>query len=122
YKGGEEMIEEQPWSGTDKQKWQGKHVRVEYWSKLTGSSSYVQEGDYGVDRQRRFPHLFFNGPYNQYGYDAGLDNEVKQDIDGYWKYRLRVEFPAQGQFNVWGMNPDGEPDQSFVFGDLDADG
>ncbi|KAL3447555.1 hypothetical protein BJX65DRAFT_92734 [Aspergillus insuetus] len=122
YNGGEEMIEELPWSGTDKQKWQGKHVRVEYWSKLTGSSSYVQEGDYGVDRQRRFPHLFFNGPYNEYGYDAGLDNEVKQDSDGYWKYRLRVEFPAQGQFNVWGMNPDGEPDQSFVFGDLDADG
>ncbi|KAL4807069.1 hypothetical protein BDV18DRAFT_136820 [Aspergillus unguis] len=122
YHGGNETIDELPWSGTDKQKWSGKHVRVEYWSKLTGSSSYVQEGDTDTDRRRRFPHLFFNGPYNQYGYDAGLDNEVKQDTDGYWKYRLRVEYPAQGQFNVWGMNPDGQPDQSFVFGDVDSDG
>lgn len=122
YKGGEDVIEELPWSGTDKQKWKGNHVRVEYWSKLTGSSSYVQEGDYGTHHPRRFPHLFFNGPYNQYGYDAGLDNEVKQDSDGYWKYRLRVEYPAQGQFNVWGMNPDGQPDQSYVFGDVDSDG
>ncbi|KAL4979952.1 hypothetical protein BDW66DRAFT_147863 [Aspergillus desertorum] len=122
YKGGDDIIEELPWSGTDKQKWNGKHVRVEYWSKLTGSSSYVQEGDYDTKHQRRFPHLFFNGPYNQDGYDAGLDNEVKQDSDGYWKYRLRVEFPAQGQLNVWGINPDGKLDQSFVFGDLDSDG
>ncbi|KAL4964121.1 alpha-1,3-glucan synthase Ags2 [Aspergillus stella-maris] len=121
YKNGDVMIEELPWSGTNKQKWSGKHVRVEYWSKLTGSSSYVQEGD--IDsKPRRFPHLFFNGPYNQYGYDAGLDNEAKQGSDGYWKFKLRTEFPAQGQFNVWGMNPDGEPDQSFVFGDLDSDG
>ncbi|KAL4939530.1 hypothetical protein BDV06DRAFT_224955 [Aspergillus oleicola] len=120
--GGDVMIEEQPWSGTNKQKWSGKHVRVEYWSKLTGSSSYVQEGDVGSNHARRFPHLFFNGPYNQYGYDAGLDNEAKQDSDGYWKFKLRTEFPVQGQFNVWGMNPDGEPDQSFVFGDLDSDG
>ncbi|KAL4797044.1 hypothetical protein BDV19DRAFT_397901 [Aspergillus venezuelensis] len=121
YRNGDVMIEELPWSGTNKQKWSGKHVRVEYWSKLTGSSSYVQEGD--IDsKPRRFPHLFFNGPYNQYGYDAGLDNEAKQGSDGYWKFKLRTEFPAQGQFNVWGMNPDGEPDQSFVFGDLDSDG
>ncbi|KAL3470643.1 hypothetical protein BJX99DRAFT_264045 [Aspergillus californicus] len=122
YKGGDETIDELPWSGTEKQEWEGKHVRVEYWNKLTGSSAYVQEGDYGSTRQRRFPHLFFNGPYNQYGYDSGLDNEVKQNDDGYWKYRVRAEFPAQGQFNVWGTNPDGEPDQSFVFGDLDSDG
>jgi alpha-1,3-glucan synthase len=26
------------------------------------------------------------------------------------------------QLNVWGMNPDGKPDESFVFGDLDNDG
>ena len=26
------------------------------------------------------------------------------------------------QLNVWGINPDGKPDESFVFGDLDNDG
>lgn len=122
YNGGNETIEELPWSGTDEQRWTGNHVRVEYWSKMTGSSSYVQEGDADMTGPRRFPHMYFNGPYNQYGFDAGLDNEVMQDTDGYWKYRLHVEYPAQGQFNVWGINPDGQPDQSFVYGDLNADG
>ncbi|KAF5863173.1 Cell wall alpha-1,3-glucan synthase ags1 [Aspergillus alliaceus] len=122
YHGGSDTIEELPWSGTDKQKWQGKHVRVEYWNKLSGSSDYAQEGDFGYDRPRRFPHLFFNGPFNQYGYDAGLDNVVKLDSDGIWKFRLMAEFPVQGQFNVWGMNPDGRPDQSYVLGDIDNDG
>ncbi|KAE8351049.1 hypothetical protein BDV28DRAFT_162594 [Aspergillus coremiiformis] len=122
YHGGNDTIEELPWSGTDVQKWQGKHVRVEYWNKLTGSSDYAQEGDSGYDRPRRFPHLFFNGPFNQYGYDAGLDNVVKQDSDGLWKFRFLAELPAQGQFNVWGMNPDGQPDESYVFGDIDNDG
>ncbi|CAK47606.1 CAZyme family GH13 [Aspergillus niger] len=123
YTGGNVSIEELPWSGTEKQKWQGKHVRVEYWSQLTGSSDYVQEGDYDWNGpRRRFPHFFFDGPYNQYGYDAGLDNVVKQDSEGYWNFRVVAEYPAQGQFNVWGMDPNGKPDESFVFGDVDGDG
>ena len=121
YHGGTDAIEELPWSGTDKQKWQGKHVKVEYWSKLSGSSDYVQEGDVGYDRPRRFPHLYFNGPYNQFGYDAGLDNNVYQDKDGFWSRKFMAEYPAQAQYNVWGMNPDGEPDQSWVYGDVDGD-
>ncbi|KAL4897915.1 hypothetical protein BDV59DRAFT_198175 [Aspergillus ambiguus] len=122
YKGGNDTIEELPWSGTKKQRWQGKHVRVEYWNKLTGSSDYVQEGDYDYNGRRRFPHLFFNGPFNQYGFDAGLNNVMKQDSDGFWTFRFMSDFPAQGQFNVWGMNPDGQPDQTFVYGDVDGDG
>lgn len=123
YKGGNETIEEGEWSGTRQQEWEGKHVRVEYWNKMTGSSDYVQEGDYGWDKnyKRRFPHLFFNGPHNKYGYDAGLDNVVKQDGEGMWQFRFMAEWPAQGQINVWGINPDGKPDQSYVFGDADGD-
>ncbi|PYH95993.1 hypothetical protein BO71DRAFT_472854 [Aspergillus ellipticus CBS 707.79] len=123
YTGGNDTIDELPWSGTDKQKWKGQHVRVEYWSRLTGSSDYVQEGDYDWNGPtRRFPHLFFNGPYNQYGFDAGLNNVVKQDDEGYWNFRVVAEYPAQGQFNVWGMDPNGQPDESYVFGDVDGDG
>lgn len=124
YHGGNQSIREQHWSGTKQQRWKGKHVRVEYWSHLTGSSDYFQEGD-GPDWNshipRRFPHIFFNGPFNEYGYDAGLANVVKQDSDGIWQFRFMAEWPAQGQLNVWGINPDGKPDQSFIFGDADGD-
>ncbi|RDH26749.1 hypothetical protein BDQ94DRAFT_164227 [Aspergillus welwitschiae] len=113
YRGGNDTIQTLKWSGTKKQKWDGYHVRVEYWSRWTGSSDYVP---------RRFPYIFFNGPYNQYGYDAGLENEVKLDTtDGFWKYHFISEWPAVGQLNVWGMNPDGKPDQSWVLGDVDGD-
>ncbi|KAL2820139.1 hypothetical protein BDW59DRAFT_150966 [Aspergillus cavernicola] len=124
YKGGNATIDAVEWSGTKKQAWDGNHVRVEYWSRWTGSSSYVQEGDasWSGKGQRRFPHIFFNGPYNQYGFDAGLNNEIKLDPnDGYWKYHFSSEWPAVGQLNIWGMNPDGQPDQSWVLGDGDGD-
>ncbi|KAJ5363053.1 3-isopropylmalate dehydratase [Penicillium brevicompactum] len=101
-----------------------KSCSVEYWSRLTGSSDYVQEGDgvhWNPDVQRRFPHLFFNGPFNKYGFDAGLDNVVRQDSDGIWKFRFMAEWPAQGQLNVWRMNPDNQPDQSYIYGDSNGD-
>ncbi|KAL4788597.1 hypothetical protein BJX76DRAFT_353043 [Aspergillus varians] len=124
YKGGNITIDQLEWSGTKKQEWKGHHVRVEYWSRWTGSSDYVQEGDSGWKSQvpRRFPHIFFNGPFNQYGYDAGLDNEIKLDtVDGYWKYHFTAEWPTVGQLNIWGMNPDKKPDQSMVLGDINGD-
>lgn len=124
YTGGNDTIESLPWSGTKKQDWEGHHMRVEYWSSLTGSSDYVQEGDanWKSDVPRRYPHVFFNGPYNQYGYDGGLDNVIELDTtDGFWKYHFTSEWPAVGQLNVWGVNPDGKPDQSWVLGDADGD-
>lgn len=124
YQGGNHTIKEQHWSGTKEQEWKGKHVRVEYWSRFTGSSDYLQEGDcpsWNPAIPRRFPHLFFNGPFNEYGYDAGLANVVKQDSDSIWKFHFMAEWPTQGQLNVWGINPDGHPDQSYIFGDFDGD-
>ncbi|KAJ5682035.1 uncharacterized protein N7477_001975 [Penicillium maclennaniae] len=124
YKGGNNTIETLPWSGTKKQAWDGDHVRVEYWSRWTGSSDYVQQGDtnWKSGVTRRFPHAFFNGPYNEYGYDSGLDNTIRLDEDsGYWKYHFTSEWPAVGQLNIWGVNPDGTPDQSWVLGDADGD-
>ena len=124
YQGGNTTLAKQPWSGTKRQAWPDQHVIVEYHSRMTGSSDHVQHADLG--RQdlppRRFPHLFWQGPYNQFGFDAGLNNEIVLDNkDGLWKFNFMTEWPAIAQVNVWGMNPDGQPDQTGVLGDIDGD-
>ncbi|KAI4100361.1 MAG: hypothetical protein LQ339_005534 [Xanthoria mediterranea] len=123
YPGGNTTLEKQAWSGTKNQEWPGEHVIVQYWNRMTGSSDHIQRGDLG--RQdlpaRRFPHLFWQGPYNQYGFDAGIDNEIRLHDDGLWKFHFMTEWPAIAQVNVWGINPDGQPDQTGVYGDVDGD-
>lgn len=69
----------------------------------------------------KVPHLFWQGPYNQYGFDAGIDNEIRLHDDGLWKFHFMTEWPAIAQVNVWGINPDGQPDQTGVYGDVDGD-
>ncbi|KAL3474030.1 hypothetical protein BJX99DRAFT_232288 [Aspergillus californicus] len=116
YAGGNTTID-----GETEGSWKGTHIRVQYFSRLTGSSSYTQEGDYDWEDNaaRRFPHLWFNGPYNQYGYDAGLDSEVRYDAKkGRWLYDFVYEWPAVGQLNVWGKDSDGVPDTREVYGDV----
>jgi alpha-1,3-glucan synthase len=115
-------ISEQSWSGTKAQEWKGSHVMVQYWSRLLGSSSFLQHGDVDFEHERRFPHLFGNGPFNQFGFDAGLRNTFSFNTGGTWSWHFMNEWPATLQLNVWGMNPDGQPDQSFVYGDIDGDG
>lgn len=89
----------------------------------TGSSDHIQHGD--LDRgelpPRRWPHVFAQGPWNQYGYDGGLPNEVALGTDGLWKYKLMAEWPNKLVLNVWGMNPDGAPDKTQSLGDVDGD-
>ena len=124
YTGGDVEIYEQAWSGTKLQAWKGTHIRVEYFSRLAGSADHIQEGD--VDRKtlRRFPHLFLNGPYNLYGYDAGLNNRMELTDNATWSHHFMTEWHDEGtlaQINVWGINPDGDPDQTQVFGDVDGD-
>ena len=125
YEGGITEIKEQKWSGTKLQAWKGTHVRCEYFSRLGGSSDHIQESDIGKSvKQRRFPHMFLNGPYNQYGYDAGLNNKMSLSGDNEWSHHWMVEWSNNGtlaQINVWGMNPDGKPDQTMIMGDADGD-
>lgn len=116
-------IKKQSWSGTSAQEWKGEHVIVQYFSKLLGSSSYVQQGDLNFDSgARRFPHIFASGPFNEYGYDAGIDNKMKHQADSMWHWHYMEEWPAHLQLSIWGINPDGQPDQSFIYGDIDSDG
>jgi alpha-1,3-glucan synthase len=72
---------------------------------------------------RRYPHLFAEGPFNKFGFDQGLKNDFYLDPhDGIWKFYLMAEWPSTLQVNVWGTNPDGQLDQTMVFGDIDNDG
>ncbi|KAF2462832.1 uncharacterized protein BDR25DRAFT_298919 [Lindgomyces ingoldianus] len=123
YKGGNTSLAKQPWSGTKRQKWEGDHVVLQYWNRITGSSDHVQHADANWrGPSRRFPHLFAHGSFNEFGFDSGLDNSFRQDNDGKWKFHLMTEWPSTIQVNVWGLNPDGRPDAGFVMGDIDNDG
>lgn len=123
--GGNTTLAPKVWSGTSLQAWSGEHVIVEYWSRLSGSSAHVQHGDVwtgATSTPRRFPHFFLHGLFNQYGFDAGYKNEMAQDPkDGRWKFNFMGEWPIQVALNAWGMNPDGQPDQTRVYGDIDGD-
>jgi alpha-1,3-glucan synthase len=121
YEGGNTSVTIPTFTGTSKQAWKGTHIRVQYFSRLTGSSDYIQEGDYDWKEgsARRFPNLWFNGPYNQYGYDAGLDNRMQFDSKtSRWNYDFVYEWPAVGQLNAWGIDPSGLPDNTEVYGDV----
>jgi alpha-1,3-glucan synthase len=123
YYGGNSIVTTQPWSGTASQKWEGEHIILQYHSQLAGSSDFIQHGDL-QDKDspaRRFPHLFANGAFNRYGLDMGLVNAFSQTSTGQWTYNLMTEWPTNVQANVWGINPDGQPDRGFVFGDVDGD-
>ncbi|KAK4539476.1 hypothetical protein LTR36_010912 [Oleoguttula mirabilis] len=124
YAGGSTTIAELPWSGTHRQKWSGDHVILQYWSKLGGSSDHIQHADanWSDKPPRRFPHLFAQGPYNLHGFDGGLPTLFQQDKStAISKFHLSTEWPTTLQVSVWGVNPDGKPDQTFVYGDVDGD-
>ncbi|KAL8855438.1 MAG: hypothetical protein Q9178_007906 [Gyalolechia marmorata] len=123
YLGGIHALEEEPWSGTQAQSWTGHHVMVQYWSRILGSSDYIQQGDLAPDvTVRRYPHLFVHGPCNNFGYDQGLQQAMNQDREGIWTFDFMTEWPTTFQLNAWGINPDGTPDKTRVFGDPDGDG
>ena len=70
---------------------------------------------------RRWPHAFVMGPFNSWGFDAGIANEMTINQDGQWTFNFMAPWPAFLQVNLWGINPDGKPDQTFVYGDVDGD-
>jgi len=123
--GGNTTLNTTQWSGTKAQEWKGQHVTVQYWSSLAGSSSHVQQGDIelpdGYPSTRRWPHVFMMGPFNLFGFDAGIENAMTLTSTGDWIYDFMADWPAIIQANIWGINPDGKPDQSYVYGDVDGD-
>lgn len=128
-------LEDQAWSGTSRQAWDGEHVVVQYWSRLASSSDHVQhgdlvQGDQASHKPRRWPHAFILGSWNEWGYDDGLANNMRlthptiddgNSTGSNWAFDLEAEWPTQIQVNVWGMNPNGLPDKTAQFGDVDGD-
>ncbi|KAK3331221.1 putative cell wall alpha-1, 3-glucan synthase [Apodospora peruviana] len=122
YTGGKTPIDLLPWSGTKRQEWSDDHVQVQYWSKMLGSSSFMQAGDSVPQKARRFPHVFAHGTFNKFGFDGGIKNAMSLTADGEWEVHLMDEWPTNFQLNIWGINPDSKPDAGFVYGDVDGDG
>ncbi|EFQ35820.1 alpha amylase [Colletotrichum graminicola M1.001] len=123
YTGARQRMIPQSWDGTDLQKWKGEHLMVQYYSKPLGSSSFVQHSDSSdIPYSRQWPHIFLHGPFNKWGYDAGLPNLMNQVDNNLWELHFMYEWPAQIQLNIWGINPDNQPDASFIYGDPNGDG
>jgi len=118
-------ITPQAWNGTKLQGWEGTHIILNFWSDVIASADHVQHADLhrnGV-KPKRWPHAWIQGEFNQYGYDAGLADQMTFDEeDGLWTFDLVAEYPSDFLVNVWGMNPDGFPDKSASYGDVDGDG
>lgn len=117
----ETTIDKQAWSGTVAQRWQGEHVVVQYFSKILGTSSYKVHADLDFEMPRRIPHMSAFGPFNKFGYDSGLSNSLRQIGHSMWQWHYMDEWPSYLQLSIWGMNPDGKPDQTFVYVDTDGD-
>ena len=122
YTGGNTTLPNKNWTGSSLQGWSGEHVYVQYWGNLSASSDHFQEGDIGNNGiPRRLPHMYIQGPFNQYSYDAGLPGAMQQHSNGTWYYDFMTEWPTNFQLNEWGLNPDGKPDQTLILGDIDHD-
>ncbi|KAF1980071.1 hypothetical protein BU23DRAFT_585904 [Bimuria novae-zelandiae CBS 107.79] len=115
-------ITEQPWSGSKDQAWKGDHIEIRYWSEMAGSMEHVQHGGAGFELSRRWPHMHVTGPWNLYGFDSGLPDEMRNTGKGQWHFDIMTEYPTRVILSVWGINPDGQPDKSKLYGDVDHDG
>ena len=117
------LPENKKWEGTELQKWEGQHVIVQYYSKTLGSSAFAQHADSrDVPFERAQPHIKIHGPFNKWGYDAGLPGSMDLVNHHKWELHYMYEWPANFQLNIWGINPDNQPDVGFIYGDIDGDG
>lgn len=140
YSGDDFTLPKKNWTGTTSQSWKGEHVYVQYWCGLCSSSDHFQHGDVGNRGiPRRLPHMHIQGPFNQFSYDTGVPGDMKQHPNGTWYYDFvsnkslyhlvyrmlklyqMTEWPTSFQLNEWGMNPDGQPDETLILGDIDHD-
>jgi alpha-1,3-glucan synthase len=113
YQGGNVSIPPlQNWTGTAAQAWSGDHIMVQYWSNITASSDHFQHGDtaWTYNPPRRFPNFWIEGSFNQFGYDAGYQNQMSlSNVTGQWEIHfmaqcLGSQFGRRAGFDpvIWG--------------------
>jgi alpha-1,3-glucan synthase len=106
YSGGNTTVMNKNWTGTSLQAWNGEHIYVQYWSSLASSSDHFQHGDLGTSGvPRRLPHMYVQGPFNQFSYDTGISGAMQQYPNGTWYYdfvshSLFPNFPVDGAEKV----------------------
>lgn len=114
-----------PWTGKSSQAWKGVHVMCQYWNPVVASAHHYQEGS-SDHVPKRWPHLWAQGVFNRYLYDSALNSkfEYTGEVPGKnytWKFDFMAEWPTNLSVNVWGLNPDEEPDAQYLYGDVDGD-
>ncbi|KAI9612902.1 hypothetical protein KEM48_003978 [Puccinia striiformis f. sp. tritici PST-130] len=102
---------------SDSQFWEGNHIRVQYWSKLGGSAAQAVDSDYGYSGTdvRTVPQLLLRGPFNQWGYDLGTNNDFTSR-KGNWTFDIMTNWP-----NFFQVTPFDVHDE-YYWGDVDGDG
>ncbi len=80
------------------------------------SAAQVVHVDRGFSgKARRYPQFLVRGPFNNWGFDKGIENLMKQNDDGLWELEIMAAWPTFMQLNVWGFD-------DFFYGDMDGDG
>ena len=89
-----------------------KHVVVDYWCKLCGSSASRVYGEIS-SVPSIFPSLQLLGEYNMHGLDTSVDSQMVRSREGFY-IPFVYNFPAELTFDIWG-------DGKVIFGDIDGD-
>jgi alpha-1,3-glucan synthase len=86
------------------------------WSQATLSAAAVIHADYGYSgAKRRVPQFLVRGPFNSWGFDQGIANQMEKNSDGLWELEIMASWPTFMQLNVWGFD-------NYYYGDADGDG
>jgi alpha-1,3-glucan synthase len=82
--------------------WQGHHVIVQYWSETASAQPVSVHADIGYSHERRVPAYLARGPFNNWGYDQGVSNQMVQSTEtpGEWSLQLSASWPTIVQLCV----------------------
>ncbi|KAM0746951.1 hypothetical protein T439DRAFT_383591 [Meredithblackwellia eburnea MCA 4105] len=99
-----------------------QHVKVQYYSNLTGSASHVVTGDLdSTPGGMRFPGWIIQGVFNMFGEDIGLPNRLsKSKTNDTWSIASMQQFPTWIQFKI--PNSNSKTSADYYLGDVDQDG
>lgn len=86
------------------------------WSDMVSSSTHVVHADRDYNSgQRRVPQYIARGPFNQWGFDKGVNGLMTKNDKGQWELEIMARWPTSVELNVYGYD-------DFFYGDTDGDG